>query len=200
MADLLVFSPMAAVFMTACVLAVAIPLWLTRRKERAAGTARRPRLSAACLGRYDFWVVFAITLGGVFFFQQSLELTGVSSYFPQAVYASIIGLGVFIMGMQAFQTAPMGRALPSRGALGSIGIYLGIMALAYLLIEPLGFYTALFLGTGAMTAYGVFGLTDRKRDWRGLAFVLGYTLLLTSVEYGCFRLLMGVQTPTGFLI
>ena len=161
---------------------------------------RRPRLSAACLGRYDFWVVLLITLGGIFFFNQSRELTGVSSYFPQAVYASIIGLGVFIMGMQAFQSAPKGRALPSCGALGNIGIYLGIMVMAYLLIEPLGFYTALFSGTGAMTAYGVFGLTKRKCDWRGFAFVLGYTLLLTIVEYGCFRLLMGVQTPTGFLL
>ncbi|WP_302580308.1 tripartite tricarboxylate transporter permease [uncultured Desulfovibrio sp.] len=200
LADLLVFSPMAAVFMAACVLAVVIPLWLTHRKERAAGIVRRPRLSAACLGRYDFWVVLLITLGGIFFFNQSRELTGVSSYFPQAVYASIIGLGVFIMGMQAFQSAPKGRALPSCGALGNIGIYLGIMVMAYLLIEPLGFYTALFLGTGAMTAYGVFGLTKRKCDWRGFAFVLGYTLLLTIVEYGCFRLLMGVQTPTGFLL
>lgn len=73
------------------------------------------------------------------------------------------------------------------------------MGVGYLLIEPLGFYAATFLCIVAMTAYGTFWLSGRNADLRGIGSVLAYSLLLIAVEYGCFSLIMEVQTPTGLL-
>ena len=85
------------------------------------------------------------------------------------------------------------------GCYWSICLYLGLMGVGYLLIEPLGFYAATFLCIVAMTAYGTFWLSGRKADLRGLGSVLAYSLLLIAVEYGCFSLILEVQTPTGLL-
>lgn len=54
------------------------------------------------------------------------------------------------------------------GCYWSICLYLGLMGVGYLLIEPLGFYAATFLCIVAMTAYGTFWLSGRKADLRGI--------------------------------
>lgn len=200
LADLLVFSPLAAVFMVACVLAIAIPLWLNHRKQGTSFSISHLRLSAACLRRYDFWVVFVITLIGVFFLQESFKIDGISSYFPQTVYTSIVVLGVFIMLMQAFESRSPQTGKVHPGCYLSICIYLALMGIGYLLIEVLGFYTATFLCIVAMTAYGTFWISERKVDARAVGSVLAYSVLLLAVEYGCFSFLMDVQTPTGLWI
>lgn len=49
LADLLVFSPLAAVFMAACILAIVIPLWLNHRKQaRASPSLACARPERAC--------------------------------------------------------------------------------------------------------------------------------------------------------
>ena len=51
--------------------------------------------------RYDFWVVaLTISVGGAVLLRQSYAIEGISGYFPQAVCASIVGLGIFIMLMR----------------------------------------------------------------------------------------------------
>ncbi len=200
LADLLVFSPLAAVFMVACILAIAIPLWLNHRKQGTSFSISHWRLSTACLRRYDFWVVFAITAIGIFFLEESFNIDGISSYFPQTVYTSIVVLGLFIMLMQFFeQTSPQASKVHP-GCYLSICIYLALMGIGYLLIEVLGFYTATFLCIVAMTAYGTFWISERKVDMRAIGSVLAYSVLLLAVEYGCFSFLMDVQTPTGLWI
>ena len=199
LADLLVFSPLAAVFMAACILAIVIPLWLNHRKQGKGIALSSLRPSGACLRRYDFWVVLAITVGGAVLLRQSYAIEGISGYFPQAVYASIVGLGIFIMLMQIFSGTARKPETVRPGCYWSICLYLGLMGVGYLLIEPLGFYAATFLCIVAMTAYGTFWLSGRKADLRGIGSVLAYSLLLIAVEYGCFSLIMEVQTPTGLL-
>ena len=129
----------------------------------------------------------------------SYAIEGISGYFPQAVYASIVGLGLFIMLMQIFSGTARKPETVRPGCYWSICLYLGLMGVGYLLIEPLGFYAATFLCIVAMTAYGTFWLSGRKADLRGIGSVLAYSLLLIAVEYGCFSLIMEVQTPTGLL-
>lgn len=199
LADLLVFSPLAAVFMAACILAIVIPLWLNHRKQGKGIALSSLRPSGACLRRYDFWVVLAISVGGAVLLRQSYAIEGISGYFPQAVYASIVGLGLFIMLMQIFSGTARKPETVRPGCYWSICLYLGLMGVGYLLIEPLGFYAATFLCIVAMTAYGTFWLSGRKADLRGIGSVLAYSLLLIAVEYGCFSLIMEVQTPTGLL-
>ena len=82
---------------------------------------------------------------------------------------------------------------------GNIGRTCVVTGTRLHLIEPLGFYAATFLCIVAMTAYGTFWLSGRKADLRGIGSVLAYSLLLIAVEYGCFSLIMEVQTPTGLL-
>lgn len=49
LADLLVFSPLAAVFMAACILAIVIPLWLNHRKQgKASPSPACSRPERAC--------------------------------------------------------------------------------------------------------------------------------------------------------
>lgn len=199
LADLLVFSPLASVFIIACILAIVIPLWLNYRKQGKALSLSSVRPSKACLQRYDFWVILAITIGGAVLLHQSYAIEGISGYFPQAVYTSIVGLGIFIMLMQILSDTAQESETVRPGCYWSICLYLGFMSIGYLLIEPLGFYTATFLCIVAMTAYSTFWLSERTVDLRGIGLVLSYSLLLIIVEYGCFALIMDVQTPTGFL-
>lgn len=182
------------------ILSGGIAYLLLKAKIMPAGIALSSlRPSGACLRRYDFWVVLAITVGGAVLLRQSYAIEGISGYFPQAVYASIVGLGIFIMLMQIFSGTARKPETVRPGCYWSICLYLGLMGVGYLLIEPLGFYAATFLCIVAMTAYGTFWLSGRKADLRGIGSVLAYSLLLIAVEYGCFSLIMEVQTPTGLL-
>ena len=174
-------------------------LIVTLYRTQAEDSLSSLRPSGACLRRYDFWVVLAITVGGAVLLRQSYAIEGISGYFPQAVYASIVGLGIFIMLMQIFSGTARKPETVRPGCYWSICLYLGLMGVGYLLIEPLGFYAATFLCIVAMTAYGTFWLSGRKADLRGIGSVLAYSLLLIAVEYGCFSLIMEVQTPTGLL-
>lgn len=194
-ADLLIFSPLAGVFMIACIVAILTPLWLEFRARRKSGNPTYPLFSARCLVCYDFWVVALITAFGIFFTGKAMDINGVSGYFPQAVYAAIACLGLFIMIMRFFSGKSIKLGLPPITCLGNIGVYIAIMIMMYLLVDPLGFYTATFLGIFAMSIYGVFFFSGRKRDVKGLFVVLAYSIVLVAIEYGCFRLLMDVQTP-----
>lgn len=62
------------------------------RKRRGAAPAASRRIGGVWR-RFDFWVVLIITLIGAFFFTEALRIDGISSWFPQAVYASVAGLG-----------------------------------------------------------------------------------------------------------
>lgn len=159
LADLLVFSPLAAVFMVACILAIVIPLWLNHRKQGKGIALSSLRPSGACLRRYDFWVVLAITVGGAVLLRQSYAIEGISGYFPAGPCTPPSSPGdlhhadadLFRHGAEAGNRAS--------GCYWSICLYLGLMGVGYLLIEPLGFYAATFLCIVAMTAYGTFWLS-----------------------------------------
>lgn len=89
------------------------------------------------------------------------------------MYASIVGLGIFIMLMQIFsgtarkpETVRPGLLLEHLPVPRAHGRRL-------LLIEPLGFYAATFLCIVAMTAYGTFWLSGRNADLQGHRFGTG---------------------------
>lgn len=199
-ADLLVFSPLALIFIIACIIAILVPIILEIRSRRKSGRpAENHAFSLDCLARYDFWVVALISACGIFFSGKAMAINGVSGYFPQAVYISIVCLGFFILIMRLFDARNTKPAFPAISCLINIGVYLVIMAIMYMLAEILGFYVSIFLGVLTMTAYGVFFFYGQKRDVRGMFIVLAYSLIIVAMEYGCFRLLMGVQTPEGIL-
>lgn len=197
LADLLLFSPLSMVFIIACLLAVGAPAIMEIRSRRKSGGVMRPIFSTACLGNFGFWTVAAITVCGAFLFREALGIQGVSSYFPQVVYAAIVCMGIFILGMYFFSSKAVKKVLPSRACLFHILVYFVIMVATYFMADPLGFYAAIFLGVCAMTLYGVYFFAGRKWDLRGFITVLTYSMVLTAVEYGCFRVLMDVQTPEG---
>lgn len=196
LADLLIFSPLAAVFMSACVLAVAVPIYLNHRKGQTSLNFSEIRLDLGCFQRYDFWVVLCITGGGVFLFMESLAMEGISRYFPLAVYASVTILGALILLMELFSLDPRKRGEPGRGKVAII-LYLLMMSVSYALLEVLGFYTATFLCVLAMTGYGMFVLSGKPLTLRNVLAGLTFSAGILLVEYGCFTLLMDVQPPTG---
>lgn len=198
LADLLIFSPLAALFMTASILAIVIPLYLNNRKQPQTGLFKNLRPSRRFLRRYDFWVVLAVTLLGAFFLNHALAIEGVSRHFPVAVYTAIVALGLFIIVMQILEN-PQKPAEPKvrLGCYLSICVFLALMGGGYASMEILGFYTATFLCVLAMTAYGTFCLSGKKLTPRSAAFVVVYSVVMLLIEYGCFSLLMGVQTPEG---
>lgn len=200
LADLLVFSPLAAVFMVACILAIVIPLWLNHRKQGKGIALSSLRPSGACLRRYDFWVVpcdhrrRGCPPAPILRHRRHFRLfpAGRVRLHRRPGDLHHADADLFRHGAEAGN--------PVRpGCYWSICLYLGLMGVGYLLIEPLGFYAATFLCIVAMTAYGTFWLSGRKADLRGIGSVLAYSLLLIAVEYGCFSLIMEVQTPTGLL-
>ena len=79
-----------------------------------------------------------------------------------------------------------------------VGLYKNGLAVVTRKVTPDSTGTAVVDGS-ARPAYGTFWLSGRKADLRGIGSVLAYSLLLIAVEYGCFSLIMEVQTPTGLL-
>lgn len=198
--DLLIFSPLSLLFIAACVVAVGLPVWMQRRKRNGAGPAAvSPRLGGFWR-RFDFWVVLIITLLGAFFFAEALRIDGISSYFPQVVYASIVGLGLLIMAMQVREGCrEQDRVALSRGQMLDIAFYAGVMLLSCFVIEPLGFYATIFVGLIVMAGYGRFRISGEALTLKAAGGVLGFGVLLLAVEYACFTLLMDVQPPAGLL-
>ncbi len=197
--DLLVFSPLSMVFIIACLLSIIVPFMVNYRKQ-GLGTnifAHVQRPSLAVLRRYDFWIVLLITIGGALFFHESLTISGVSSYFPRFVYGSIVALGLFIMTTQLFERPTTSKKNIVSGCYKNIVVYLSIMFITYMLIEVLGFYAATFICVILMTAYGTFFIDKKRINLRSLCFITGYSLCMLLIEYACFKLLMGVDTPTG---
>lgn len=194
--DLLIFSPLAAVFMIACVLAVAVPVYLNHRKGQGSIDFSGFAFDLGCVRRYDFWVVLCITLGGIYLFMEAVAIEGISRYFPIAVYASVVILGVCILLMDLFSLAPEKRTPKNHGKTAII-LYMLMMGASYFLLEVLGFYTSTFLCVLAMTWYGMFVLTEKPRNARNIISVLLFSVGMLLVEYACFTLLMDVQPPVG---
>ena len=198
--DLLIFSPLSLLFIAACVVAVGLPVWMQRRKQNGAGPVAVSRRLGGFWRRFDFWVVLIITLLGAFFFAEALRIDGISSYFPQVVYASIVGLGLLIMAMQVREGCrEQDRVALSRGQMLDIAFYAGVMLLSCFVIEPLGFYATIFVGLIVMAGYGRFRISGEALTLKAAGGVLGFGVLLLAVEYACFTLLMDVQPPAGLL-
>lgn len=196
LANLLIYSPLAAVFMCACVLAVAVPVYLNHRKGQASISFSGFAPDYGCFRRYDFWVVLFITLGGVFLLTEAVAIDGISRYFPIAVYASVVILGVCILLMDFFSLAPEKRTPKNHGKM-AITLYMFMMSVSYLLLEVLGFYTSTFLCVLAMTWYGMFVLSENHKTVGNILRVLAFSIGILLIEYACFSLLMDVRPPEG---
>lgn len=198
LADLLVFSPLAAVFMAACILAIVIPLWLNHRKQARhrpfqPAPVRSVPAPLRLLGRPCDLRRRGCPPAPILRHRRHFRLLPAGRVRLHRGFGALhhADADLFRHGAEAGNRAS--------GCYWSICLYLGLMGVGYLLIEPLGFYAATFLCIVAMTAYGTFWLSGRKADLRGIGSVLAYSLLLIAVEYGCFSLIMEVQTPTGLL-
>ncbi|HIU16871.1 MAG TPA: tripartite tricarboxylate transporter permease [Candidatus Avidesulfovibrio excrementigallinarum] len=198
LADLLLFSPMSMAFIAAILLAIFIPVYVNRKKQKPISLTWSPSLN--CLRRYDFWVIALITCGGAFFVKESLLLEGVSRIFPLAVYSAITVLGVFICARMFFEkvSGPM-FAMPRRDRI-NVAVYTLIILAVYPLLSVLGFYTACFLGLIAMAAFGIFHVGGKPVTFKECRNILFYAVCVVLAQYAGFHLLLNVQTPTGMFI
>lgn len=194
--DLMVFSPLAMLFIVASLVAVLLPLYLNRK------TVKAKTLGAASwnfLRQYNFWVILVVTLAGMFFLHESLLLDDTPGLFPLMVYSIITGLGLLIMGLMIFEL-PKPELSMSSAAKCNVFIYLLLLLASFFCISWLGFYTSCFLGMLAMAYYGVFHVGDTPKTAPNLFKVFIFCLGWTVAEYACFTILLNVLPPQGLLI
>ena len=193
--DLLVFSPMSLLFITLSAVSLLVPVYLARRKG-GAGSGGSWKPSARNVLRYDFLAALVCTLAGMFFIGESLELTGVAGIFPLVVFSCVAALGLIVLAQE------LGKRAVKADRVNSVNVvlYFAFAMLTWFLVEPLGFYTALFVCMVIMLCYGTFAVRRHALTAGNAARCLLLGAGITFAEYACFAWLLHVPTPVGLWI
>lgn len=193
--NLLVFSPMSLLFITLSAVSLLVPVYLARRKgDAGSGGSWKP--SARNVLRYDFLAALVCTLAGMFFIGESLELTGVAGIFPLVVFSCVAALGLIVLAQE------LGKRAVKAGRVNYVNVvlYFAFAMLTWFLVEPLGFYTALFVCMVIMLCYGTFAVRRHTLTAGNAARCLLFGAGITFAEYACFAWLLHVPTPVGLWI
>lgn len=193
--DLLVFSPMSLLFITLSAVSLVVPVYLARRKG-GAGSGGSWKPSARNVLRYDFLAALVCTLAGMFFIGESLELTGVAGIFPLVVFSCVAALGLIVLAQELGKRA----VKADRVNYVNVVLYFAFAMLTWFLVEPLGFYTALFVCMVIMLCYGTFAVRRHALTAGNAARCLLLGAGITFAEYACFAWLLHVPTPAGLWI
>ena len=193
--DLLVFSPMSLLFITLSAVSLVVPVYLARRKG-GAGSGGSWKPSARNVLRYDFLAALVCTLAGMFFIGESLELTGVAGIFPLVVFSCVAALGLIVLAQELGKRA----VKADRVNYVNVVLYFAFAMLTWFLVEPLGFYTALFVCMVIMLCYGTFAVRRHALTAGNAARCLLLGAGITFAEYACFAWLLHVPTPVGLWI
>ncbi len=193
--NLLVFSPMSLLFITLSAVSLLVPVYLARRKG-GAGSGGSWKPSARNVLRYDFLAALVCTLAGMFFIGESLELTGVAGIFPLVVFSCVAALGLIVLAQE------LGKRAVKAGRVNYVNVvlYFAFAMLTWFLVEPLGFYTALFVCMVIMLCYGTFAVRRHTLTAGNAARCLLFGAGITFAEYACFAWLLHVPTPVGLWI
>lgn len=197
LAGLLVFSPMSMLFIALSAVSLLLPVWLSRKKGHAGNAHAAWSFSLRNVGNFDFLITLACTLIGVFFIGQSLQLEGVPRIFPLVVFSLIVVFGIIVCLQELGKKHAASSEKP---AYFTVAIYFVMSMLSYLLIEPMGFYTAMFTCMLIMLVYGMIVVQRKKASLGNLARIVVLDLGITFVEYACFAWLLRVPTPTGLWV
>lgn len=194
--ELLVFSPMSMLFIALSAVSLLVPAWLARRKGHADATAAGWKPSVRNLTNYGFLAALVCTLAGVFFVRESLLLAGVARIFPLVVFSGVVVLGLVVCVQELGKKPETVEPVTYR----NVALYFLFALLTWFLIEPLGFYTALFVCMFVMLTYGTLVVRGHAPTPRKLARDLLLAAGITCVEYACFAWLLHVPTPTGLWV
>ena len=205
--DLLVFKPLSMTFIVLSIASLAVPVIMQALKTRREGgqgkhaVRSRLRFNARNATQFDVLLVGAITLGGVFFVAQSLELSGNAMVFPLVVFSGIVVLGSAICLTRLFEPAEAENEAPTPVAIyGQIAITFALSLASYALISVLGFYTAMFFCMVTILGFLAFGRGHEPVSARQVMKLLGIALTVVGVQYVCFSWLLRVPTPGGVFI
>ena len=194
--DLLVFSPMSILFIALSAISLLLPVWLSRKKGHAGGQSSW-KFSLYNCRNFDFLITVACTLIGVFFIGQSLQLEGVPRIFPMVVFSLIVVFGAIVCLQELGKKRTASSEKPEYF---TVLVYFLLSMLSYVLIEPLGFYTAMFTSMLIMLVYGMIFVQRKKVSIGNLARIVVLDFGITFVEYACFVWLLRVPTPTGLWV
>lgn len=195
--DLFVFSPLSATFIILSIAALVLPVVMQRLKKGKKVHGAR-HVSAACLYRYDFWVVTLLLGGGAFFFWQSTLLTGSSAVFPEVVFGLLIVLAILTL-LSEFLSEPTQQQIFSTAALTNVAVYFFLSLATYALLDILGFYSSLFICVTAMILFGLRRIRNAPLNLGGIAKAAAVSGLLVLMEWLCFGVLVKVPAPEGLL-
>jgi len=193
--ELLIFSPMSMLFIALSVISLLVPVILSRKKGSAHAVAPW-KFASANLRDFGFLSTVVCVLLGVFFIGESRELGDVASIFPTVVFSTIVGLGLIVCVQELGKPV----AKPSRVNYFHVFMFFIFSMLTWVLIEPLGFYSAMFVCMCVMLFYGTFMMRRHALTPGNIARCILLAAGLTAAEYACFAMLLRVPTPTGLWI
>jgi len=194
--ELLIFSPMSMLFITLSAISLLLPVWLSRKKGHSGGQISW-KFSLHNCRNFDFLITVACTLIGVFFIGQTLQLEGVPRIFPMVVFSLIVVFGVIVCLQELGKKRAASTEKPEYF---TVLVCFLLSMLSYVLIDPLGFYTAMFTCMLVMLVYGMIFVQRKKASIGNLARIVVLDLGITFVEYACFAWLLRVPTPTGLWV
>ena len=112
------------------------------------------------------------------------------------VFSCVAALGLIVLAQELGKRA----VKADRVNYVNVVLYFAFAMLTWFLVEPLGFYTALFVCMVIMLCYGTFAVRRHALTAGNAARCLLLGAGITFAEYACFAWLLHVPTPVGLWI
>lgn len=203
LAELFLFSPLSMLFIILSALSLALPLYLEHRmkRRRPMPTRSARAIRPANLIRFDSLCYLTILVICCCFIIAAGDLEKEdSAIFPYFVFGAGVFFSALILFQQLLEPAREGLTPQKRHACFVIAAYFGIAMLAYILVEYLGFFSAMFLCMFCMLAYDQFVEKAHSVSLARFARLALVSLAVIGAQYLAFTRLIGVETPVGLFV
>ena len=221
--SLLIFSPLALVFIIATVLVIGLAAYMNHRtRDIYSHDAFGLNPHLGNLLHYDALFTLGIGVCSAVLLIQSFGFSDVSRIYPVFVFSTILTLSLLIVVSRIFvqgrvagvgaaagsitETAASADGEEAGSAAGrpwwdrtnfKVAVYFLITLGSYLGIDILGFYTSMFLCMLLMLIYGALFVSKHALTAVSLLRMIAVTLVVIGAQYLCFNVLLDVITPGG---
>ena len=204
--DLLVFSPLAMVFMICSILVLCLPFIMSQIKKPAGERGLNLHLTCNLLAvkRFDFWMVLLIVLAAIPFIIEATDFQEESRIYPMFVYVGIVLLGLLALVNMVFFTYPENTCDDGNCNIGMCHLHIlfcFLVCLACIQIsDTLGFYASMFLCMLVILVYLTLVNHKERLTVKEFGKLVLATFIAILFEYLCFTVLLQMETPAGMLI
>ena len=203
-ADLFLFSPLSMLFIALTVIVIGVSLYMNHRTRHLyRHDTFGLRLHWSNLLHYDALFTAGVGVVAAVLLAESHTFKGVSGHYPVFVYTTIVVLCAIIVLSRVFVQDPPTRSVKAplmQTTDFKVAVYFFITMASYLLIDVLGFYSAMFVCMLVMLLYGERCVAGRSLTAATLARLTGVALLVLGAQYLCFTYGLDIMTPSGLLL